>query len=241
LEDKMNKLFSIVLGIVLIGFGLLALAGTLLAKLIGISIIGWPLIVVAVGLAFVIPPFLFHESPGLSGLFIPGLPILATGGLLFVANTFHHWGLWGQFWPVVILALALAFVLMGIFLRIVWMAIPASIIGLNGLVLLACALTGRWELWAVLWTAEPLSLGLAFLFIGLVKRMHLFTLLGLSFSGFALVMGSIMSLVAFSGWWLMGLVWPAILIVCGGALVAWTLMSRPQQAPLPVVEEQAQG
>jgi hypothetical protein len=235
----MNKIFSIVLGVVLIGFGLLALVGTFLTNLVGISIIGWPLIVVAAGLAFVVPPFLFRSIPGLSGLFIPGLPILATGGLLFIANTFHNWEIWGYLWPVVILALGLAFVMMGIFMRIVWMAIPASIIGLNGLALLACTLTGHWELWVVLWTVQPLSLGLAFLFIGLRQHTPFFTLLGLSFSGFALAMATIISVTVFSDWWLMGLIWPAMLILCGGILVVLAISHRATAA-LPVAEEQAQ-
>ncbi len=90
----MKRLPSVIVGLLLIGLGLLALTGNLVLSLAGLSTAGWPLIVVAAGLAFVLPPILFNKQRGLSGLFIPGLPVLVTGGLLFFANTFDRWNIW---------------------------------------------------------------------------------------------------------------------------------------------------
>jgi hypothetical protein len=69
----------------------------------------WPLFVMGLGLVFCIAPFLVHNKPGLGGLFIPGLPIMATGTLLALGSIFHLWNVWSFLWPVELISLALGF------------------------------------------------------------------------------------------------------------------------------------
>ncbi len=228
----MNRLPSVIVGLLLIGLGLLALTGNIVFSLVGLSAAGWPLIVIVAGLAFVLPPILFSKRRGLSGLFIPGLPILTTGVLLFFANTFNQWDLWAKFWPLEVISLAVGLLLLGLWLGVVWMAIPGFIVGFVGLALQLSALTGHWDWWAVLWTVIPLGLGLAFLLIGLRRRSLVLSILGFSFCGFAVLMAGFMGLVAFSGWHLLGLAAPVLIVLAGVGLVVVSLLRRPA-APVP--------
>ena len=172
----MNRRFSILMGILLILMGGLALAFTLGMPLLGISFLHfgswrlWPLVVVGTGLIFVVAPLLAWGKRGLGALFIPGVPILATGGVLLFASLLDAWGAWEWLWPVEVLAIALGFLFAAIWMRVIWLLIPAIVIGANGLVFQFCAITGFWESWAVLWAIEPLSVGLALLAVNLKAR-----------------------------------------------------------------------
>ena len=143
----MQKKTSLLFGVTLVLLGLLALAGNLVMRTAGdemsLGFRAWPIFVIGAGLLFCIPPFIFTRERGLGGLFIPGVPILTTGMLLFVASVFNRWGIWGDWWALEVIGVALGFVLAAIFLRVVWLHIPASIVGLIGLVLLFCSLTGE--------------------------------------------------------------------------------------------------
>jgi hypothetical protein len=182
-EKKMNQRFLALIGSVLILTGALALTFSLDLAIPGWGIwpfwsLGlwrlWPLTVVSVGLLFVLLPFL--PAPGRAGatrrrrglgiLFIPGMPILTTGAILFLASVFNWWQVWKWLWPQEVLALALGFLFAAIYVRKTWLLIPAIIIWLNGVLLQFCALTGLWEVWALLWTVEPLAVGLALLAVG---------------------------------------------------------------------------
>jgi hypothetical protein len=233
----MNKTLSIIFGLALIAFGVLALAGNLVLPLIfaalglGVALTGiallWPLLVVGVGLAFILPPILNPRRPGLSGLFVPGLPILTTGGILFTANLTGQWGLWQYLWPLEVLAVAAAFVLMAYSLRNIWLLIPAILIGLNGLVLQFCAFTGLWQAWAALWTVEPLAIGLILLLVAYKTQARAVLVVGLSFCAFALLAFAGMSFLAVGGW-LVRLAGPALLILVGVLLLATNLVvNRP--------------
>ena len=50
-----------------------------------------------------------------------------------------NWSLWAYLWPLEVISVAAGFILMAIFLKVPWLMIPASIIGLTGLVLQFCA------------------------------------------------------------------------------------------------------
>ena len=163
----MGKQLSLLLGIGLVLFGGLALAANLFGQLFGwrpgwVFGLFWPLLVVGVGLAFVIPPLLAHHQRGLGALFIPGMPVLMSGVMLMAANIFNLWWIWEMFWPLEVLALAIGFALAAVWMRVIWLLIPASIIGFNGLVLQFCALTGWWESWAALWAWFLRKVTLAF-------------------------------------------------------------------------------
>lgn len=228
----MNNKFSVLVGVSLILMGLLALAFTLVTPLLGFDVWRWgpwrlwPLIVVCVGLLFVLPPLLVRGRRGLGGLFIPGVPILVTGGILLFCSVFDAWGAWAWLWPLEVLAVAVAFALAAITMRVIWLLIPAFIVGANGLLLQFCAVTGLWVVWAALWTIEPLSLGLSFLLIGAVKRIGGLLLAGAILCGLA-GMGLVGMTAILSGWWLLNLLGPILLVLVGVAVLVWGLVHRP--------------
>jgi hypothetical protein len=185
----MQKKSSLFVGLFLILLGILSLGGN-----IGMSLSRqaphsffqlWPVIIIGMGLLFVMPPLFIPQKRGLGGLFIPGLPILVTGGILFAASLSNHWSIWGTMWPLEVIGVALGLALAAIFIRVIWLVIPAFIIGFVGLALQFTAMTGLWASWAILWTFVPLSLGLAFLVIGLKEHLSTLTIVGMGFCGFS--------------------------------------------------------
>ncbi|MBN1975905.1 MAG: hypothetical protein JW918_00760 [Anaerolineae bacterium] len=228
----MSKRFSVLMGILLILMGGLALAFTLGMPLLGISFLRfgswrlWPLVVVGTGLIFVAAPFLAWGKRGLGSLFIPGVPILATGGVLLFASLLDAWRAWEWLWPVEVLAVALGFLLAAIWMRAIWLLIPAVIIGANGLVFQFCAITGFWESWAVLWAIEPLSVGLAFLIVNLKARTNGLFIAGAILCAVA-AFGMIGMSALFPGWILINALGPATLLFVGFLLLVNSLLRRP--------------
>ena len=187
------------------------------------------MVVVFAGLMFMLAPLLArgaHSARGLGGLFIPGTPILVTGGILLLASVTHYWRVWEWLWPLEVLAVSAGFIFAALYMRNLWLVIPAVIVGLNGLVLQFCAITGLWQTWAVLWTVEPLAVGLSLFVIGVGKRMAalfvagviLCSLAGLGFVG--------MTALTFSGRWMLSWIGPAILVLSGLALLVWGILPR---------------
>ena len=163
--------YSALIGLAFVAFGVFALFGNTILPIFGVVSWGiarfWPLAVVALGLTAVAAPFMTNKK-GLAGLFIPGVPVLTTGIILLVASLFNYWSIWSWAWPLEIIALALGFSLAAVGLKVRPLFIPAIIVGINGLIMLFCAVTGWWESWSILWTLEPLAVGLALLFTGLI-------------------------------------------------------------------------
>ena len=231
----MNKQTSAAMGVVLIALGLLTMAFTLGLPVLGLSMWNvfqpwrlWPLTVVSVGLGFVLPPVLFRQKRGLGGLYIPGMPILATGGILFFASALDWWGAWEWLWPVEVLSVAAGFVLASIHLRVIWLMIPAIVIGANGLLFQFCAITGLWDVWALMWTIEPLSVGLSLLIIGARKRSSGLMTAGILLCGIGGVglvgMAAILSLSWIAAWlWVLRFVVPTILVLTGTLLILWSI------------------
>ena len=186
----MEKRTTNLSGMFLIILGGLALLHTTIMPLLGWEY-GlwrfWPLFVAGVGLAFVAAPFIYIER-----------------------------GIWDYLWPMVIIGLSLGFFATSIFMGNIWFMIPAIIIGVNGLIFQFCAITGLWDLWAILWTMEPLSVGLALMVASAGKRPGLMKA-GLIVSTIAAVFFSLMSFVL-SGW--VSVVGAGLLIVAGAGLLA---------------------
>jgi hypothetical protein len=248
----MQKKASLLIGVTLIVLGILALAGNLLLQVVGHGFVlgfrAWPIFVIGAGLFLCLPPFIFSHQRGLSGLFVPGLPTLITGLLLFVGSITGYWGIWAYLWPLEVLSLAAAFILMAVFLKIPWLMIPASILGCTGLVLQFCAATGWWSSWAVLWTVEPFSVGLPLLLIGLSKKIDGVKLAGIILCGLAGLGFAAMSTVLVTSMWITRLIGPALVLALGVLLVVSALAKHspakaevtPEAAPVdlaPVEEE----
>lgn len=194
----------------------------------------WPVIVSGAGLAFVLPPLLVRGKRGLGALFIPGIPVLVTGGILLLASVLNAWSIWAWLWPMEVLAVALGFLAAAFYMRIVWFLIPAVIMGLNGLVFQFCAVTGLWDWWSVLWTIEPLSVGLPLLFIGLRRGSSGLTTAGLVLCGLAGA-GFILMITVLGGWWPIRLLGGGVLILAGLAVLVWG-MARHRLRPRSALE-----
>jgi len=234
-EIIMTKKLSLITGIGLVLLGGLALVSNYVLPAFGLDFRWWafwrlwPLIVIAIGLLFCVPPILAREKRGLGALFIPGLPVLVTGGILFFCSIFNIWDAWLFLWPLEPLALGLGFGLAAFWMRSSGLAFPALIIGLNGAVLAFCNTTGWWEAWTVLWAIEPLSLGLSFLILGASKSNKALVGLGLAFSAFSAVAAFGMIVLMLSGWSIFRLVWPLLFIFTGVIVIALGLI-RPRRA-----------
>ena len=236
----MGSRFSFLAGITLILIGALSLAFTLVMPMLGWGVWMWgawrlwPLLVVAGGLLFVVSPLLARGRRGLGGLFIPGVPILTTGGILLYASVMDAWHAWEWLWPLEVLAIAIGFLLAGIYMRSIWLLFPAIIVGANGALLQFCALTGLWESWAVLWLAEPLAVGLAFLIVNLRRRSRGLFIAGMILCSLAAI--GLMGMTAmFPRWVLINALGPAVLLLLGLTMLVNSLVRRPA-APEPVTE-----
>jgi hypothetical protein len=231
----MNRQFSLLAGIILILMGILALMFTLPMPMLGLDVWRWgawrlwPLAVVSVSAFFVLTPLLVRGRRALGALFIPGMPVLTTGAILLFASVFDLWGAWEWLWPLEVLALAQGFLFATIYTRVIWLAIPAIIIGANGLVLQFCALTGLWEAWAVLWLVEPLSVGLSLLVISAMRRWFGLFVAGLIVCGLA-GLGLVGMTAILSEWWPVSLLGSGVLILAGFLLLLWEVICR---LPLP--------
>ena len=122
-----------------------------------------------------------------------------------------------------------------------WQLFPAIIIGLNGVVFQFCALTGWWGSWSVLWTVEPLAVGLAFLVLALKYRKPGLVIAGAILCGMAALGFMGMSALFASRWWGFGLLGPLFLVALGCYLLVWGLTRRaPAAIPAaPAVEPPA--
>ena len=232
-----RKLFIVGAALVLLGVLSLLIAGglSLLGFNLGAFVLRlWPSLVTAVGLCFVVPPVLVRGKRGLGALFIPGMPILTTGGILMLASVFNVWGVWAWLWPMELISLAMGFLFAAVYMRLIWLLIPATIVGLNGMVFQFCAVTGLWHWWSVLWVIEPLSVGLALLLVGLRRGIRGLTTAGLILCGIAAFLFMLMLLVL-GAWWPIGLMGPGLLILAGLAALGWGLL-RPRIAPRAVLE-----
>jgi hypothetical protein len=116
-------------------------------------------------------------------------------------------------------------------MRVIWLIIPGFIVGANGLLFLFCAVTGMWDVWALMWTIEPLSVGLALLVIGARKKRPGLMSAGIvlcSIGGVSLLgMAAILSITWVAGWlWMVRFVFPVALVFGGIVLLLWSLTRR---------------
>ncbi len=229
----MEKKASLFIGIFLLALGALALAGNLLLSASGLAFMHafqlWPLTVIGAGMLFVMPPFFFPKMRGLAGLMVPGFPALTTGFILLVCSVTGNWGLWAYLWPLEVIAAGLAFLFMALWMRVIWLLIPALLIGLTGLVLGFCALTGLWVSWAVLWVIEPLALGLAFLIIGLTQHYRNLAIVGGGFCALAGLGVATSSFVFISRSWMFQLIGPAFVMAMGVLILVLGFSNQAKQ------------
>lgn len=105
-----SNLGSLVAGAVLIGIGLISLAGQFLR---GSGFWGmiWPFFVIGLGAVFFVG--MFGAGKSAAGLAIPGTIITVVGLMLFLQNLSGHWESWSYGWTVIIMAVGLGIYIMG--------------------------------------------------------------------------------------------------------------------------------
>jgi hypothetical protein len=214
---KLERSLSLIFGLALMAIGGFSLLGNTLLTTGAWRM--WPLTVVIAGIALTIPGFFGFRRRGFGAFFIPGIPVLTAGGILLVASLLDYWEVWGLLWPLEVIALALGFAFAALFMRVAGLAIPAILIGLNGVVLAFCNLTGLWAAWAIVWPIEPLAIGLGLLIVAYAHRsagakLAALILIGVAGAGFF----GMSFLSAFNHTFLRYAV-PTLLIVCGVILI----------------------
>jgi hypothetical protein len=231
---KPERLFTLITGFTLVIIGVISLLGNIFFSTQAWRL--WPIIIVLAGLGLTIPGFLGWSRRGLGSLFIPGVPVLTTGSILLYASLTRHWGIWAIAWPLEVLSVALGFALSAIFMNVAALAIPAFIIGFNGLLLGFCAITGLWQAWAVLWPIEPLSIGLGLIVLGIANKSAgvklaatiLFSIAGLGFFITAFISMFNHTILRFAV--------PSMLVVTGSLLVGSFFIGQktvPMEQPTP--------
>jgi hypothetical protein len=232
---KVERSLSLIFGLALVAIGIFSLLGNTLLATQAWRL--WPLTVIILGIALCIPGFFGLRQRGLGSFFVPGVPVLTTGGILMFASLFSRWDVWSLAWPLEVMGVALGFALAAIFMRVAGLAIPAVIIGLNGLLLAFCNLTGLWEAWAILWPIEPLSIGLGLLIVGVVKRSSGAKLAGLILTGIAGAGFFIASFISVLNGTVMRFAAPGLLIFTGLILILAQWLKRvdspAENAPEP--------
>ena len=232
---KPEKLFNLIAGITLLAIGVIAMVGNVFLATKAWKL--WPLIIVLAGLGLTFPGFLGFAHRGFGAFFIPGIPVLTTGAILLFASLTDHWEIWAVAWVLEILGLALGFVMAAIFMRVPGLAIPAFIIGANGMLLAFCAVTGLWQSWAVLWPVEFLAVGLGLLVLGIANqsagvKTAASILLTIAGGGFFITA----FLSVFNTNSIMKFAVPVMLLITGGLLTATYFFQRSPAIP-PAVEQ----
>ncbi len=227
---KPEKLFNLIAGITLLAIGVIALAGNALLATKAWKL--WPVIIVLAGVGFTFPGFLGFAHRGFGAFFIPGIPVLTTGAILLFASITNLWGVWAVAWTLEILSLALGFVMAAIFMRVPGLAIPAFIIGINGLMFAFCAVTGLWQSWAILWPIEFLSVGLGLLVLGIANqsagvKTAASILLTIAGGGFFITA----FLSVFNDNSIMRFAVPVMLLLTGGLLTATFFLQKSPEVP----------
>jgi len=220
----------LIFGITLVVIGALSMGANLLLQTEAWRL--WPVVVILAGLLLTIPGFFGVARRGFGAFFIPGTPVLVTGAILMFASLFHNWGIWAMAWPLEVLGLALGFALAAIFMRVPALAIPAMIIGVNGLVLGFCNLTGLWQSWALLWPVEPLSVGLGLLILALFNRSRGTSIAAVvlcALAGAGFFMMSFMSVFNFS---ILRFAVPGMLVLTGAILAGLSFFGHDQNKPV---------
>jgi hypothetical protein len=170
-----------------------------------------------------------------SALYV-GLMILLLGAIFLLMNVGAIVPFVGEFlrigrlWPLLIIWASLWFYLP---VFIWWerraynygLTMPGTIILVNGLILLYCSLTRRWEDWSWLWTLEPLSVALGLLAMWLLgPKAPALAIAALIIGGVSLALMAIM--VTLVGGTIGGIVGAGLLVLLGLILLLRALI-RP--------------
>ena len=106
-----RSLMSILLGVLLIGWGLIFLIGQFFSVSVGTYI--WPVFIILVGLMFFVG--MLAGGRRVSGLAIPGAIITMVGLILLIQNITGQWWTWSYAWTLIVSAVGV-----GLFIQGTW-------------------------------------------------------------------------------------------------------------------------
>jgi hypothetical protein len=107
-----------------------------------------------------------------SGMLVAGSILIVFGLLAFFGQIFRGFHFWDYVWPLILVGFGALF-FVGMFAggkSMAGLAIPGSIIGVIGLMMLVQNLTNHWESWAYGWTVIILSVGLGIFIMGVYSE-----------------------------------------------------------------------
>jgi hypothetical protein len=99
---------------------------------------------------------------------VGGILLIGFGLVSLLDQLFRGFRLWSIFWPLIVIGCGAMF-FVGMFAggkTVAWLAIPGSIVTVNGLMLFLQNLTGRWETWSYSWTIILMSVGFGIFVMG---------------------------------------------------------------------------
>ena len=171
------------------------------------------------------------------GSLYTGIMLLGFGGLFLLAQVTQGIGSvlgiplgWRALWPAIVLLVGVALWLPIIIwwdrrANVAGLAVPGTIVTMNGLILLYQNLTGDWGSWAYMWALEPIAIGLGlYLLYLLMDRSARGLLVAAGIVGgiglvFFLVLASV-----FGGW--IRFLAPTVLIAIGLLVVMRGIQAR---------------
>lgn len=109
MQTNRSNAGALVVGALLIGFGLLSLVGRVFTGMDWGFL--WPFAVIGFGALFFIVMFAHGKSS--AALAIPGSIVTGIGLVLLFQNIFHHWESMSYFWTLIIMFVGIGIYLMG--------------------------------------------------------------------------------------------------------------------------------
>ncbi len=154
-----------------------------------------------------------------------GLLLILLGAVLLVGQVvpeFQDWFALHLSWPLIIIGVGAALLLIGLLTGEPDMAIPACIVAGIGGILYWQNITGRWESWAYVWALIPGFVGIGTVLMGLLSGKWKHVWEGLNTMLVSVVLFVIFGSL-FGGFTTLGPYWPVLLIAVGVLMLIQSL------------------
>lgn len=113
--------------------------------------------------------FIKPRNTGQAALYAVGWIVLVNISMLWASGVFG-WKVFGNAWPMELLAVGTLLAAIMAALSNPWLLIPAGIVMGNGFLFTYYSLTGWWSHWIVLWPLEPILIGVCIVGAALLHR-----------------------------------------------------------------------
>ena len=156
-----------------------------------------------------------------------GLALILVGALFLLAQIVPGWENWFE-WPMIIIGIGIALLVIGLVTGTAGMAVPACIVGGIGGILYYQHTTGDWMSWSFAWALIPGFVGVGIILAGALEGKFRKPLRE---GGQLVLISVIMFTIAGSFFGALGLgglgdYWPVLLIVLGVAILLRQLLPK---------------